>query len=86
MICLLENTRTFSGILTPLVSYLFHLCKPDVDECEQFTEGTLCPDNSKCINLEPREDPRGFKCECHNGKPPVNGECDSKSDILFPRS
>ena len=65
-------------MLTPLVSYF-----PDVDECEQFSEGILCPNNSKCINLEPREDPRGFKCECHNGKPPVNRECDSKSDILF---
>ena len=57
--------------------------KLDVDECKEEMEEILCPDNSKCINLEPQEDPRGFRCECHNGKPPVNRECDSKSKIIL---
>ena len=57
---------------------VFHLWTyiTDVDECELDVNGTLCPETSKCVNLDPEVDPKGFRCECPNGKPPVNKECD----------
>ena len=44
----------------------------DVDECEEDVNGIMCPDTSKCVNLDPVEGPNGFRCECPNGKPAVN--------------
>ena len=83
MIDLVEHTRVYFYFYNIRLIMFLLFYKLDVDECKEDTEGILCPDNSKCINLDPQEDPRGFRCECHNGKPPVNRECDSKSKTNF---
>ena len=50
----------------------------DVDEC-QFD---VCPRDSECENVEPTDDPRGFRCICTaTGNPPVNGGCPGKGSL-----
>ena len=59
----------------PLYSWDVHFLLSDVDEC-RFD---VCPRDSECENVEPTDDPRGFRCICAaTGNPPVNGRCPGK--------